>query len=101
MCSSRCRQYDAKQALFVHAVITDTAGNVFAKQNGREHEQGDRRAPGQAVHEAGSRICLQILHAGRYGYTPFSVSASRAISTTRSSDAADLGTSTWPRGWNM
>ncbi len=30
----------------------------------------------QAVHNAGSRICLQILHAGRYGYHPLTVSAS-------------------------
>jgi 2,4-dienoyl-CoA reductase (NADPH2) len=29
----------------------------------------------KAVHEAGSRICMQILHAGRYGYHPFTVSA--------------------------
>ncbi|MFT3807323.1 FAD-dependent oxidoreductase [Arenimonas sp.] len=29
----------------------------------------------KAVHDAGSRICLQILHAGRYGYHPFTVSA--------------------------
>src|SRR6476659_2462076 len=28
-----------------------------------------------AVHEAGGAIAMQILHAGRYGYTPFSVSA--------------------------
>lgn len=28
------------------------------------------------VHEAGGKICLQLLHAGRYGYHPFSVSAS-------------------------
>jgi 2,4-dienoyl-CoA reductase (NADPH2) len=30
-----------------------------------------------AVHEAGGRICLQILHAGRYGYHPLSVAPSR------------------------
>ena len=30
----------------------------------------------KAVHGAGSRICLQILHAGRYGYHPLTVSAS-------------------------
>jgi 2,4-dienoyl-CoA reductase (NADPH2) len=30
----------------------------------------------KAVHEAGSKICMQILHAGRYGYHPLSVSAS-------------------------
>ncbi len=29
-----------------------------------------------AVHEVGGAIALQVLHAGRYGYTPFSVSAS-------------------------
>jgi len=29
-----------------------------------------------AVHEHDGRIALQVLHAGRYGYTPFSVSAS-------------------------
>ncbi|MAZ48235.1 MAG: NADPH-dependent 2,4-dienoyl-CoA reductase [Halobacteriovoraceae bacterium] len=30
----------------------------------------------KAVHENGSKICLQILHAGRYGYHPLIVSAS-------------------------
>lgn len=34
----------------------------------------------QAVHEAGSKICMQILHAGRYAYVPYCVapSASKA-----------------------
>jgi len=30
----------------------------------------------EAVHTEGGAIALQVLHAGRYGYTPFSVSAS-------------------------
>lgn len=30
----------------------------------------------KAVHAEGGKICMQILHAGRYGYHPFSVSAS-------------------------
>ena len=30
----------------------------------------------EAVHAHGGKIVLQLLHAGRYGYTPFSVSAS-------------------------
>lgn len=30
----------------------------------------------RAVHEAGGKICLQLLHAGRYGYQPLIVSAS-------------------------
>ncbi len=34
-----------------------------------------RRVTG-AVHDAGGAIALQVLHAGRYGYHPFSVSAS-------------------------
>ncbi len=34
----------------------------------------------EAVHDEGGKIALQILHAGRYGYTPFSVSASASKS---------------------
>jgi 2,4-dienoyl-CoA reductase (NADPH2) len=30
----------------------------------------------EAVHKAGGKICLQILHAGRYGYHPFCVAPS-------------------------
>ena len=30
-----------------------------------------------AVHDEGGRICLQVLHAGRYAYHPFSVAPSR------------------------
>ena len=39
-------------------------------QAARHHEITD------AVHEHDGKIALQVLHAGRYGYTPFSVSAS-------------------------
>ncbi|ASJ96817.1 oxidoreductase [Shewanella marisflavi] len=31
----------------------------------------------QAVHQAGGKICMQILHAGRYGYHPFSLAPSK------------------------
>lgn len=31
----------------------------------------------QAVHEAGGKICMQLLHAGRYGYHPFSSAPSK------------------------
>ncbi len=30
----------------------------------------------EAVHKEGGKICMQILHSGRYGYHPFNVSAS-------------------------
>jgi 2,4-dienoyl-CoA reductase (NADPH2) len=41
----------------------------------RRHQKVTR-----AVHAEGGRICMQILHAGRYGYHPLSVSASRVKS---------------------
>ncbi|WP_299011758.1 NADPH-dependent 2,4-dienoyl-CoA reductase [uncultured Shewanella sp.] len=34
----------------------------------------------QAVHEAGGKICMQLLHAGRYGYHPFSQAPSKVKS---------------------
>ena len=37
---------------------------------------GRHRIVTKAVHDAGGRICMQILHAGRYGYHPFSVAPS-------------------------
>jgi 2,4-dienoyl-CoA reductase (NADPH2) len=43
--------------------------------------QADRhRLVTDAVHEEGGAIALQILHAGRYGYTPLNVSASASKS---------------------
>ncbi|WP_439888962.1 FAD-dependent oxidoreductase [Pseudomonas sp. MBLB4123] len=40
-------------------------------------EEADKhRVVTQAVHEAGGKICLQILHAGRYAYSPKSVAPS-------------------------
>jgi len=36
----------------------------------RSDQLADHRRVVEGVHEAGGRICLQILHAGRYAYTP-------------------------------
>ena len=47
------------------------AAQLISKQEAYRH-----RTITKAVHEAGGKIALQILHAGRYGYHPFSVSAS-------------------------
>lgn len=41
-----------------------------------EHEVEQHRIVTQAVHEAGGRIALQILHAGRYAYQPALVAPS-------------------------
>ena len=48
----------------------------FASKLGWPWEIHKHRIVTKAVHDAGGRICMQILHAGRYGYHPFSVSAS-------------------------
>jgi len=39
-------------------------------------EAAKHRIVTQAVHEAGGKICMQILHAGRYAYSPKSVAPS-------------------------
>ena len=47
------------------------AAQMVSSSDARRH----RRITGE-VHDAGGKILLQILHAGRYAYHPFSVSAS-------------------------
>jgi 2,4-dienoyl-CoA reductase (NADPH2) len=44
--------------------------------SGRRHLARHRFVT-QAVHEAGSRVCMQILHTGRYAYHPLAVAPSR------------------------
>jgi len=48
----------------------------FASKLSNRLEVLQHRAVTDPVHEAGGRIAMQILHAGRYGYHPFVVSAS-------------------------
>ncbi|MBY8851825.1 hypothetical protein K7G98_27470, partial [Saccharothrix sp. MB29] len=48
----------------------------FASKLTTRGEARNHRAITQAVHENGGKIALQLLHAGRYAYHPFSVSAS-------------------------
>jgi 2,4-dienoyl-CoA reductase (NADPH2) len=45
-----------------------------------KHEASRHREITAAVHDNGGKIALQILHAGRYSYHPFSSSASKAKS---------------------
>jgi 2,4-dienoyl-CoA reductase (NADPH2) len=49
----------------------------FGSEMTRARQADRHRQVTDAVHTEGGAIALQILHAGRYGYTPFSVSASR------------------------
>ena len=43
-----------------------------------------------AVHQHGAKICLQLLHAGRYGYHPFSVAPSKIQSPITPFKPAEL-----------
>jgi 2,4-dienoyl-CoA reductase (NADPH2) len=45
----------------------------FAGKLSAKREVGRHRLVTEAVHEAGGRICMQILHTGRYAYHPFPV----------------------------
>ena len=51
--------------VFAGAIALDNASHV-----------PDHRIVTQAVHEAGSKICMQILHTGRYAYAPNSIAPS-------------------------
>jgi 2,4-dienoyl-CoA reductase (NADPH2) len=48
----------------------------FGSKLSKASEVKRHRQVTAAVHEEGGKICLQILHAGRYGYSPLCVSAS-------------------------
>jgi 2,4-dienoyl-CoA reductase (NADPH2) len=52
-------------------------GSPKASQLSFPWQVGKHRIVTDAVHAAGGKICLQILHTGRYAYHPLAVSASR------------------------
>ena len=56
----------------VHGQVKPFAGTLATRRAARRHQHVTA-----AVHEEGGRICLQILHAGRYGYHPWAVAPSR------------------------
>ena len=47
-----------------------------ARLSSKKHVKNHKKVT-QAVHNAGGKICMQILHSGRYGYHPFNVGASK------------------------
>ncbi len=51
--------------------VAPFGGRMSSKRHAKKH-----KVITDAVHQAGGKICMQILHTGRYGYHPFSVSAS-------------------------
>ena len=59
-------------------VAPNRAGWVFpfSSRLARKSQVGKHRIVTDLVHETETKICLQILHAGRYGYHPFCVAPS-------------------------
>lgn len=51
--------------------VAPFAGRMSSSRHAKKH-----KVITDAVHAEGGKICMQILHSGRYGYHPFSVSAS-------------------------
>jgi 2,4-dienoyl-CoA reductase (NADPH2) len=51
------------------------AGRMSSSRHAKKH-----KVVTEAVHKEGGKICMQILHAGRYGYHPLAVSASNVKS---------------------
>ena len=51
--------------------VAPFAGRMSSSRHAKKH-----RIISEAVHREGGKICMQILHSGRYGYHPFNVSAS-------------------------
>ncbi len=60
-------------------VAPNRAGWVkpFAAKLSTQGEARKHRVITEAVHQGGGKICLQILHAGRYGYHPLAVAPTR------------------------
>ncbi|GAC32672.1 NADPH-dependent 2,4-dienoyl-CoA reductase [Paraglaciecola polaris] len=51
--------------------VAPFAGRMSSSRHAKKH-----KVITEAVHREGGKICMQILHSGRYGYHPFNVSAS-------------------------
>ena len=48
----------------------------FAGRMSKQKHANKHKVITEAVHKEGGKICMQILHSGRYGYHPFAVSSS-------------------------
>jgi 2,4-dienoyl-CoA reductase (NADPH2) len=102
----RARDYDKLAAYFAERaeggaglmVTGGIAPNVvgwlapFSGKLNRRWEVARHRRVTGAVHRAGGRICMQILHAGRYAYHPLAVAPSAGRSPISPFRARALGT---------
>ena len=56
--------------------IQGWTGPFAARMSSKKHAKHHQKIT-EAVHREGGKICMQILHAGRYGYHPFNVAPSK------------------------
>ncbi len=56
--------------------IQGWTGPFSARMSSKKHARHHQKIT-KAVHDEGGKICMQILHAGRYGYHPFNVGPSK------------------------
>ena len=56
--------------------IQGWTGPFSARMSSKKHAKAHQNIT-KAVHDEGGKICMQILHAGRYGYHPFNVAPSK------------------------
>ncbi|GGH00530.1 2,4-dienoyl-CoA reductase [Polaribacter pacificus] len=56
--------------------IQGWTGPFSARMSTKKHAKKHQKIT-QAVHKEGGKICMQILHSGRYGYHPFTVAPSK------------------------
>jgi 2,4-dienoyl-CoA reductase (NADPH2) len=56
--------------------IQGWTGPFSARMSTKKHARHHQKIT-KAVHKEGGKICMQILHAGRYGYHPFNVAPSK------------------------
>lgn len=56
--------------------IQGWTGPFSARMSSKKHAVHHQKIT-KAVHDEGGKICMQILHAGRYGYHPFNVAPSK------------------------
>lgn len=56
--------------------IQGWTGPFSARMSSKKHARHHKKIT-DAVHAEGGKICMQILHAGRYGYHPFNVGPSK------------------------
>jgi 2,4-dienoyl-CoA reductase (NADPH2) len=56
--------------------IQGWTGPFAARMSSEKHAKHHQKIT-QAVHKEGGKICMQILHSGRYGYHPFNVAPSK------------------------